>query len=32
VPASDLKKLHGMGPYALKLLQEALEQQDMSLG
>jgi len=32
VPASDLKKLHGMGPKALKLLQEALEQQDMSLG
>ena len=32
VPASELKKLHGMGPRALKLLQEALEQQGMSLG
>jgi hypothetical protein len=32
LPASELKKLHGMGPKALKLLQEALEQQGMSLG
>ena len=32
VQASELKKLHGMGPKALKLLQEALEQQGMSLG
>src|ERR1019366_4895420 len=32
VPASELKKLHGMGPKALRLLQEALEQQGMSLG
>jgi hypothetical protein len=32
VPAADLKKLHGMGPKALRLLQEALEQQDLSLG
>jgi hypothetical protein len=32
VPATELKKLHGMGPRALKLLQEALEQQGMSLG
>jgi hypothetical protein len=32
VPASELKKLHGMGPKALKLLQEALEQQGRSLG
>jgi hypothetical protein len=32
VPVSELKKLHGMGPKALKLLQEALEQQGMSLG
>jgi DNA uptake protein ComE-like DNA-binding protein len=32
VPASELKKLHGVGPKALKLLQEALEQHGMSLG
>jgi Helix-hairpin-helix domain len=32
VPAAELKKLHGMGPKALRLLQEALEQQGMSLG
>jgi len=32
VPAAELKKLHGVGPKALKLLQEALEQQDKSLG
>ena len=32
VPASELKKLHGVGPKALRLLQEALEQQGMSLG
>jgi hypothetical protein len=32
VPVSELKKLHGVGPKALKLLQEALERQDMSLG
>jgi hypothetical protein len=32
VPASELKKLHGVGPKALKLLQEALEQQGLSLG
>jgi DNA uptake protein ComE-like DNA-binding protein len=31
VPAAELRKLHGMGPKALKLLQEALEQQGMSL-
>jgi hypothetical protein len=31
VPASELKKLHGVGPRALRLLQEALEQQGMSL-
>jgi predicted flap endonuclease-1-like 5' DNA nuclease len=32
VPACELKKLHGVGPKALKLLQEALEQHGMSLG
>jgi DNA uptake protein ComE-like DNA-binding protein len=32
VPAAELKKLHGMGPKALARLQEALEQQGMSLG
>jgi hypothetical protein len=32
VPAAELKKLHGVGPKALRLLQEALEQQGMSLG
>ena len=32
VPAADLGKLHGVGPKALRLLQEALEQQGMSLG
>jgi len=31
VPATELRKLHGVGPKALKLLQEALEQQGMSL-
>jgi len=32
VPASELKKLHGVGPKALRILQEALGQQGMSLG
>jgi predicted flap endonuclease-1-like 5' DNA nuclease len=32
VPASELKKLHGIGPKALRLLQEALEEHGMSLG
>ena len=32
VPAAQLKKLHGVGPKALRLLQEALQQQGMSLG
>jgi hypothetical protein len=32
VPATELKKLHGMGPKALRLLQEALERHGMSLG
>jgi DNA uptake protein ComE-like DNA-binding protein len=31
VPAAELKKLHGVGPKAVRLLQEALEQQGMSL-
>lgn len=32
VQASELKKLHGVGPKALRLLQEALEEHAMSLG
>jgi hypothetical protein len=28
----ELKRLHGMDPKALRLLQEALEQQGLSLG
>ena len=32
VPAAELGKLHGVGPKALRLLQEALERQGMSLG
>jgi hypothetical protein len=32
VPAAELAKLHGVGPKALRLLQEALEQRGMSLG
>ena len=31
-PASDLKELHGIGPKALRLLQEALEETGQSLG
>jgi predicted flap endonuclease-1-like 5' DNA nuclease len=31
VPAADLKKLHGMGPKALRVLPEALEAQGLSL-
>ena len=31
VPAAELKKLHGVGPKALRLLQEALQRQGMSL-
>ena len=31
VPLAELKQLHGVGPRALTRLQEALEQQDMSL-
>ena len=32
VPAADLAKLHGVGPKALRLLQEALHERGMSLG
>jgi hypothetical protein len=32
VPASKLKRLHGMGPKALRVLQEALEETGQSLG
>jgi hypothetical protein len=32
VPVAELKKLHGVGPKALRILQEALEQHGMSLG
>ena len=32
VPAAELVKLHGVGPKALRLLQETLEQHGMSLG
>ena len=32
VPAAELKKLHGMGPKALRVLQAALAEQDLSLG
>jgi hypothetical protein len=32
VPASELKALHGMGPKALRILQDALEQEGKSLG
>ena len=32
VPISELKELHGMGPRALRLIQEALEHEGLSLG
>ena len=32
VPAAELAKLHGVGPKALRLLQEALQAQGKSLG
>jgi hypothetical protein len=32
VPVAELKKLHAVGPKALRLLQEALEQHGKSLG
>ena len=31
VPAVELSKLHGVGPQALRLLQEALQERGMSL-
>ena len=31
VPASELRKLHGVGPKALRLLQEELQRQGLSL-
>ena len=32
VPAAELAKLHGVGPKALRLLKEALQEHGMSLG
>ena len=32
VPASELGKLHGMGPKALRILQEALQETGRTLG
>ncbi len=32
VPQGELKTLHGMGPKALTILQEALQEQGLSLG
>ena len=32
VPAAELEKLHGMGPKALHVIEEALEQEGRSLG
>jgi len=32
VPATELAQLHGVGPKALRLLQEALQERGMSLG
>ncbi|HEY3844604.1 MAG TPA: hypothetical protein VGL48_15225 [Acidimicrobiales bacterium] len=32
VPVADLKALHGMGPKALRVLQDALETEGGSLG
>ena len=32
VPAAELAKLHGVGPKALRLLQQALHERGMSLG
>jgi hypothetical protein len=32
VPAAELARLHGVGPKALRLLQEALHERGMSLG
>ena len=32
VPTSELERLHGVGPKALRILQEALENRGLSLG
>ncbi|HEX6041593.1 hypothetical protein [Longimicrobium sp.] len=32
IPASDLEKLHGMGPRALGVIQDALQAQGLALG
>jgi hypothetical protein len=32
VTVTELKKLHGVGPKAIRILQEALEEQEQSLG
>jgi hypothetical protein len=32
VPVADLQRLHGMGPRALRVIQEALQKCGMSLG
>jgi len=32
VPEAELRKLHGMGPKALRALDEALREQGLSLG
>ncbi len=32
VPRSDLAKLHGMGPKALRILEEELKQHGLALG
>ncbi len=32
VPAAELRKLHGVGPKALRLLQDELQRHGMSLG
>jgi 3-deoxy-D-arabino-heptulosonate 7-phosphate (DAHP) synthase len=32
VPRSELAKLHGMGPKALRILQAALEEHNLGLG
>jgi 3-deoxy-D-arabino-heptulosonate 7-phosphate (DAHP) synthase len=32
VPRADLAALHGVGPKALRILEEALDEHDLSLG
>ena len=32
VPVAELRRLHGVGPKALRLIREALEQRGMALG